>query len=314
MALLAAVLYFIDIRAFLDALARADYRLILVASAVFLLSLVARGLAWRTLLRDQTSFQHVFFTLNEGYLLNNILPFRLGEFGRALLLSNKSSLGFWEVFSTILIERAFDLALTAGLLLSALPFILGAAWAQQAALAAGILVIAGLLALHFLARYRKQAMGVFERLAGRFPVLLRIGRERLQSFFTGLAVLTDVRRFVFALAWMSVVWLLTLLQYYLVLIAFVPQAHWWWAAFGLGVAALGVAVPSSPGYIGVVEASLVGALSLFEVNPSVALAYAITVHLLYVVLTALLGLYGLSRDGDSLRSIYHSVRRGAQSA
>ncbi len=297
-----------DVPSFLDALAKADYRYILLATGAFLLSLIARGLAWQTLLQGKASFNQTFFTINEGYLLNNVLPFRLGEIGRAFLLSRKAPIGFWQVFPTILLERAFDVALAVGLVLISLPFVLGADWAGQAAFAVGILVVLGFIGLYVLARYRSRAMSLFEKLADRWPIFRKLGRERLQAFFTGLAVLTDLRRFAVALALMIIVWVLTLIEYYLVLAAFVASARLVWASFSLGVAALGVAVPSSPGYIGVVEASIVGALSLFSVDPSAAFAYAVTVHLLYVLITAVFGLYGLVRDGESIGQIYRSVR------
>ena len=59
-----------------------------------------------------------------------LLPFRLGEIGRALILSFKASLRFMFVFSTILIERAIDVAISAGLILVTLPFVVGASWAR----------------------------------------------------------------------------------------------------------------------------------------------------------------------------------------
>jgi uncharacterized protein (TIRG00374 family) len=76
-----------------------------------LLWLVCRGKAWHTLLRRRAAYRDVFFTLNEGYLINNILPFRLGEVARAYLLGRKAHLSFWDVLSTVLIERFLDLAL-----------------------------------------------------------------------------------------------------------------------------------------------------------------------------------------------------------
>ena len=59
----------------------------------------------------------VFFADGEGYLLNNFLPFRLGELGRAFLLSRKSGMTFSEILPTIIIERAVDLAFSAAILL-----------------------------------------------------------------------------------------------------------------------------------------------------------------------------------------------------
>jgi uncharacterized protein (TIRG00374 family) len=306
---LVALLYFVDLRDLLTALELADLRFILLGIGVFLISLGVRAAAWRTLLQEQVSFQGVFLAINEGYFLNNILPFRLGEIGRALLLGQSSQLSFWQVFSTIIVERAFDLALSAGMLLSTLPFVIGVAWANQAAYFVGGAVAVGMIVLHLLARYRNRALVLFNRLTLRWPVLGKLGKDRLEAFFNGLAALNDVRRFLRAFVLMFLVWALTLVEYYLVLLAFEPSAEILWAAFALGVVAMGVAVPSSPSFIGVFEAAVVGGLSVFSVDVSIGLAYALTIHLMFIVLTAIFGVFGLIRDGESLGQLYSRLRQ-----
>lgn len=308
----AALLYFTDFQVLVEALRQAELPYLAAGIALLLITLIGRAVAWRTLLREQVALRRVFLTVNEGYLLNNLLPFRLGEVGRALLLSGTADLNVWQVGSTIVVERAFDLALSAGLLLSTLPFIFGVTWARGAALASATLVLAGLLALHLLARHQGWALERFESLSTRLAVLRRVGRHRVESFIAGLEALVDPNRFLRALAWMVFVWGLTAVQYWLMLRAFTPEARLLWGAFALGVLAVGVAVPSSPAAVGVFEAALVGALRAFDVDLSVALAYAVTVHLLFFLLTALFGVYGLVQDGQSLGRLYRRVRRQAE--
>ena len=97
---LVIVFYFIDLDRFIQAVRLADYRYVALLFGITLLWLVVRTIVWRTLLREQAAFPQVFLSLNEGYLLNNILPFRLGEAGRAFLLGKKTGLEFLQVFST----------------------------------------------------------------------------------------------------------------------------------------------------------------------------------------------------------------------
>lgn len=305
---LGIVLYFADLRKLSEALRLANYRLMLLAIPVTLTWLGVRGLVWRTLLQDKASYSAVFWTLNEGYLLNNLLPFRLGEVGRGFLLSRKSPLEFWQVLSTIVIERILDLAMAVGLLLSTLPFVVGATWARQASLAVGGAVILGLAVLYILARNRRRAQSLFERLGQRWPWMLRLGGRAVTSFLSGLSVLTDGFRFLRAVGWMIVNWLVAIFQYYVLVHAFFPDARLLWAAFSLGVAALGIAAPSSPGALGVLELSIVGALSLFGLDPSTALALAITTHIVQYLVTGALGTYALARDGESLIGLYRRVR------
>ncbi len=306
----AAILYFVDLKRLLSALQQADYRYIALFFGMSIGWLLVRGLVWRTLLQEQASFSQVFLTLNEGYLLNNILPFRLGELGRAFLLSKKAELGFLQVFSTILIERALDVAVAAGLLFATLPFVMKANLAWQAAVIMGSLVIIGLALLYLLARNQSWALQQYNRLAGRFPKLQRlIGQQQLTAFFTGLASLTDGRRFLKVVLLMLLNWGIALVQFFILLRGYLPTAQPLWAAFAMAVMALGVAAPSSPGAVGVLEASVVGALTVFGLDPAVTLAVALTAHLSNYLTTGLIGAYALARDGQSLSGLYRDVRQ-----
>jgi uncharacterized protein (TIRG00374 family) len=305
-----AILYFVDLRRLFLALQRADYRYVALFFGISLTWLLVRGLVWRTLLQEQASFSQVFLTLNEGYLLNNILPFRLGELARAFLLSQKAGLGFWQVFSTILIERALDVAFAAGLLFATLPFVMKVDLAWQAAVTMGSLVLAGLACLYLLARNQSWAVRQYDRLTDRFPKLRRlIGQQQLTAFFTGLGSLTDGKRFLKVILLMSLNWAIALLQFFVLLRGYLPDAQPLWAAFAMAVMALGVAAPSSPGAVGVLEASVVGALSVFGLDPSVTLAVALTAHLGNYLTTGIIGIYALARDGQSLTGLYRDVRK-----
>lgn len=307
-AALALVLALIDLDELLAAVQQADLRLLIGGGLITLPWLVLRGLFWRTLLQEKASYKDVFLTLNEGYLLNNLLPFRLGEVGRAFLLGRKAGLGFWQVFSTILIERSIDLVVTAGLFLGILPFVAGAGWARQATIFTGGVFGLGLLLIYLLARNRTHLLGLVERLGARWPLVQRLAGQRLSAFLDGLAVLTDLRRFLIALGWCLLNWVLGVTQYWVLLLAFFPDANLTWAAFALGAGALGLAAPSSPGAVGVFEAAMVGALALFSLAPSPVAAFAFSAHLFNFLITGLIGGYALSKEGETLGSLYHRLR------
>lgn len=291
-----------------QALRAADLRLVLLNALITLVWLVVRAALWRTLLRGQPTFRQTFFTINEGYLLNNVLPFRLGELARVLLLSRKAHLSFWEVLPTVMIERILDVACAAGLLLVTLPFVVGAAWAREAAVVAGVIVLVGLVGLHLVARFHAPILTLLTHLTRRMPGLQTRVVARLPVFFDGLAALSQLKLFTQAVGLILLNWLVAVGQYAILLRAFYPQAKLLWAAFTLSVAALGVAVPSSPGALGVYEASVVGALSLFRLDPSTALGFALTAHLLNYLITGVLGASGLVQDGMSIGKLYQQLR------
>ncbi|MBE9524509.1 MAG: flippase-like domain-containing protein [Chloroflexi bacterium] len=305
---LAIVSFFFDVQQVIDALSQADWQALALALLVYGISYFPRARAWHLILLEEVPYSRVFLTMHVGYFLNNTLPFRLGELGRAFLLG-RTGLGFWRVFSTILIERILDLAFATGLLIGTLPLVLESSYAPQSALYAGSIVLLGMMLLYFLALNRSWALSQYERWGARWPWMMRLGSNRLTAFLDGLAALTSVSRFLKVVLWLGFSWVMSVSVQFLILRAFLPSAQPLWAGFAVGVSSLGVAVPSSPGFVGVFEASLVGALALLGVSTSVAFAYALTTHFFYFLITGIIGGYGLSREGESLRNIYQAIKR-----
>ena len=305
--LIVAILYFVDIPKLIAAIRSANYFIILIAFAIGFAWLYVRAIVWRTLLRERASYWDVFHSLNIGYLLNAILPFRLGELGRAYFLSRKTDMTFVEIIPTIVIERAVDLAITAALFLSALPFVAGIKGADRIAIVLGAVVLAGLFFLYILAKNDQWALDTFHKFSARWPSIQRFGGSILESFLTGLGALTDGWLFARFMFWMLLNWAMSLFTFYLFLIAYFPHAQWIWAMFGLGAGAFGNAVPSLPGAVGTLEGALGGALTLVSGDQNTSLAVALTSHFLNYLTAIILGGYALTREGQSLSEIYQQL-------
>ena len=307
--LIAAILYFVDLSKMVAALRSADYRFLGLV-AVFAFSwLGVRALVWRTLLRNRAPYHLAFDSINVGYLLNIFLPFRLGELGRVFLLSRKSDMQFVEVLPTVVIERAMDLVFSAAILLGALPFVVGAEGANRIALVFVGIVLTGLVFLYVLARNDRQALDIFHRLSARWPALQHLGGNLLESFLTGLGVLTDGWLFLRFMLLMTFNWGIAILNYYLIIRAFFPQTQLVWAMFALGAASFGGAVPSLPGNIGTFEGALGGAMTLLTGDQSTALAIALTARFFNYLTAIVLGGYALAREGESLSGLYQQLTR-----
>ncbi|HET9913579.1 MAG TPA: lysylphosphatidylglycerol synthase transmembrane domain-containing protein, partial [Anaerolineales bacterium] len=303
--LIAVILYFVDLGAMVDAIRNANYTLLGIGTALGFVWIAVRAVVWRTLLRNRASYSDVFFTVGEGYLLNNFLPFRLGEIGRAFLLSRKSDMQFGEILPTIVIERAMDLGFNAIILLAAIPFVVGAEGAEQIGVIVGILILVGFVILYLLARYNQWALNLFHRWSARWPALQRLGGNFLESFFTGLGVLKDGWLFVRFLFWMTVNWGVAIVSYTLIIRAFFPQAQLIWGMFGLSVGAFGNAVPALPGAVGTLEGAFGGAARLLAGpgSESTALAFALTVRLYNYFYSGVIGGIGLFREGQTLSGV-----------
>ncbi|MCX6078858.1 MAG: lysylphosphatidylglycerol synthase transmembrane domain-containing protein [Chloroflexi bacterium] len=307
--LVAVILYFVDLKVTFAAIKAANYGLLLIVLFLGVSWLMVRGLVWRTLLRNRASYRDVFLTLMEGYLLNSFLPFRLGEIGRAFLLSRKSELKFVEILPTIIIERVSDLAFSAAIFVAAVPFVVGANGAGQVGFLVGGAVIVGLVAMYLLARNRQWALDVFHRLSQRWPAIGTNGGSFLEAFFVGLEVLTDPGLFVRFFLLMTLNWGMAIVQYFLITRAFFPQATIIWGMFVLGAAAFGGAIPSLPGGVGTLEGAMAGAVTLLSGNQSTALAVALTSRVLNYLYSGVFGLYGLSREGQTISGIYQQLMK-----
>src|SRR5215213_2079253 len=306
--LIAAILYFVDLRAMLDAIRHANYGLLAIALAIGFLWMVIRAVVLRTLLRNRASYQAVFWTIGEGYLLNNFLPFRLGEIGRAFLLSRKSDMQFMEILPTIVIERAVDLGFSAAIFLTALPFVVGSEGSGSIGILVGVVVVLGLVLLYVLARNNQWALNLFQRLSARWPSLQRFGGSFLEPFFAGLSVLTDGWLFLRFLFWMALNYGIAIISYYLIIRAFFPQTQLFWGMFGLGAAAFGGAIPSLPGGVGTFEGAFGGAITLLTGDQSTALAVALTGRLYNYINSGVIGGIGLLREGQTLSGIYGQLK------
>ena len=305
--LIAAILYFVDLRKMAEAIRDANYVYLGIALVTGFVWMGVRAVVWRTLLRNRATFSDVFWTVGEGYLLNNFLPFRMGEIGRAFLLSRKSGMTFMEILPTIVIERAMDLGYSAIVLLAALPFVVGAEGSGRIGAIVGVVVLIGFIFLYILARSNKWALDIFHKLTARFPKLQQLGRSFLESFFAGLSVLTDGWLFLRFLFWMTLNWGIAIVAYYFIIKAFFPPTQLTWAMLGLGMAAFGGAVPALPGAVGTFEGAFGGALFLLTGDQSTSFAAALTGRLYNYINSGVIGGIALLREGQTLSGVYQEL-------
>ncbi len=305
---IAVILYFVDLRAMAEAIRNANYLMLGIALCLGFAWLAVRAQVWRTLLRDRPSFSDTFWTVGEGYLLNNFLPFRLGELGRAFLLSRKTGMAFMEILPTIVIERAMDLGYSAVIFLAVIPFVVGSQGAGRIGIIVGVVVLLGFVLLYILARSNKWALDLFHKLSARWPVLQRLGGNFLEAFFAGLSVLTDGWLFIRFLFWMTLNWVMAIVSYFFIIRSYFPQTQLTWAMFVLGAAAFGGAVPSLPGAVGTFEGAIGGALTLLTHDQSTSFAAAITARFYNYLNSGVIGGIGLAREGQTLSGVYQQLK------
>lgn len=283
-----ALVAFVDFRQAVAALRSARPLEMIAATVIFAVALTGRAAASRELVDGRTGLWGAFAALNIGYLANNLLPLRAGEAVRSLVLGRKTGLGLIGGATAVAAERLLDLIFAATILFAGLSAVgVETAWAP--AVAAAAVASSGLAVLILIARRRRAVAGWIEPKLAHRPRLAAL----LPKLVTALDGLAKPRRLVRATIILGSSWVLAVVLFWLALRAFIPDAPVSWAAFGLGAMAFGIALPSSPGAIGVYEAVWVGALALCGADPAASLAYAIAVHTMTFSFTTSCGFVAL---------------------
>ena len=94
------------------ALFTANLFYVFLATLITFIAFILRSIRWRMLLNTprELSFVQYMSSTHIGYFLNNILPFRAGDLGRAQLLSNQSKeIRFSFLVGSLVAEKIIDL-------------------------------------------------------------------------------------------------------------------------------------------------------------------------------------------------------------
>jgi uncharacterized protein (TIRG00374 family) len=302
----------VDWPATIDAWRGAQLWVVFPAFLLALAAMFTRALAWRRLMGNAVPTIRCFWNLNISYLLNGLLPLRIGDVVRAYLISRKkdgepAGITTGAALSAVALERMFDLAFTCVLVLSVFPFFAGAEWSGRVLLSVFGLTLMFFLALLVLGSCRLRIMNAAAGIVVRIP-FLRPLLDPLDHFLNGLTEVRDLRRSVPAFLWIVVTILLWVGVYWIVLRGFFPEASVYWGLLALIGGLIGVAMPSGPSSLGVFEGSVTVVLTMGGLSRDAAFAYAIAIHLYNIVVLSLLGALGLMVERRSLGSILAAAR------
>ncbi len=300
----------IDFHKLQGAFREMDYRYLWPALLTTFVSYFFRAVRWRFLLMPlkKISLRSLFSATIIGYMANNILPARVGEFIRAIVLGEKEGIAKSAVFATLVVDRLFDgfsvlLILLITFFTVKLPP--GMEGVQHAMVVGGYVTLAlyvmVMLFLFVLKKRTVQTIHLLGRLLKPFPAKIAEKTLPLLGSFIGGVRLSSNPAELFALIVSSVfIWTFAVWPVDLILRSFGISLPITASMFIMVFLVFAVMVPASPGYVGTYHAACVYGLMAFNVQKEKALSVALIIHGINFFPIILLGLFCLWRGDITL--------------
>lgn len=317
-ALLVLLLRSVDLGALGNAFSTADYGYLLLAAIPFLVNWLLKVPRWALLFgEDAPGWDTLFGAMNVGYAINSLFPARLGEIVRAYWIRDRSGTSMMLALSTIALERVLDGTTLIILLLVMLPTVPFPRQLLGPALTLGAIFVLALIAMAVVANNSHRQESAVGRLLARLQRgrLLPIGKA-VQQIIAGLHALRNRRALALVLVYTAIIWAANAVFFWLMVRAFHLNVPFTAGILLATVLNLGMAVPSSPGYVGVFEYLTVLTLGLYGVGAGTvqhpgadALAAALALHVFAFGPVTVVGLIYIARTGLSVT--LQMVRSGA---
>ena len=271
------------------ALFTANLFYVFLATLITFITFILRSIRWRILLNTprELSFIQYMSSTHIGYFLNNILPFRAGDLGRAQLLSNQSKeIRFSFLVGSLVAEKIIDLWIIGFFSI----FIIFSGYQD---------VLGFKFSLIILLLYIITSTIIFGRNS-----LVNIVQEKFsitRNFIDGYLLVSKNK---IKLVGISILlWCSFVVYIYLVLqslnINLTIQQY-----IGLTIiSSIVTSLPVAPAAIGTYHLAVIYCLSLYGINIDLAQTAAILMHSLFLVYTIIFGYIFLSFEKIDLKTL-----------
>lgn len=292
-----------------EAIQQSDPRYLLGTAVYLIIYLFLRAVRWRYLLGNHIPQAKLLHIQNVGQMLTQLLPFRLGDVARAVLVGQQPGLSVPQGITTMVVERLLDMLLMVFLLplallqIDALP-----TWLRQAALFSGMATVGLIVFLMVMANKRPLAHKLLAWLASKLAWLQsKKLHKQLDSLLDGLHAFTRWRTALTLLGLSVLTWLPVVLAYNAALQAVHLPPSLLTATFIMIAGAFAVAAPSSPGQIGVFHMGIIAAMTTLGQPAEAAASLAVLYHALNFLLMVLTGIVGLNSIQISFPRLFQSL-------
>ncbi len=306
LALLAYLLLQVNMTEVSQVLQDATLPLLIVALLLNLPMVLCKSLRWQTLLRSQ----QIPYAAGRAYLayfgsifIGFLTPGRLGEFVKAVHVSQDCSIPSARAFSSVLADRLFDLAM---LLLVGSVALLTLAPNRSNLFALGLSVV--LLVFPLVLFLNDTSFAWFQRLgskAGRMGKKCFASDGWLVTMRTGMCQVRPPQ-FMLALSLTIIAYLFFFSQCYLLAVALGIPINFLQTSYAVALGNLVTLIPISISGLGTREATMIAYLGSIGVAPEAALGFSLLVFLTFYVGGGVMGAVAWLIKPVSLQTARHA--------
>jgi len=313
-----------------------NYTWMLASLVVVVLSFTVRVLRWQVILRTSAkiSFWKAYHPMMIGFMLNCILPARVGELARPAVLQQKEGVPFTTGLATVAAERLFDLLFLMLLFAVVLSYVkidsniemtFGSYRLNRETLIAigsGMIKISLILifgiALVTIDSIRRQLRMVILNIPNFFSFAGSSATDAVSRFFclplvgiieniaSGFGLMKNVKNIGICMFFSLTIWLLQALSYWVMTLGCPGiELSFFESTAVLIIICFFIALPSVPGFWGLWEAGGVFALSLFAVASKEASGFALVSHAIQMFPVIIVGLVSALVYGVNIRKIQY---------
>ncbi|MBW2010447.1 MAG: flippase-like domain-containing protein [Deltaproteobacteria bacterium] len=327
----------VPVHELIDYLASINYFWIIPAVLVSLSSFALRAIRWQLILEtaQKVSFWEAFHPMMIGFMLNCILPARVGEMARPGILQKRDALPFSTGLATVAAERLFDIIMLVVLftvLLStvqidpALDITFGNHHLNGKTLETvgrGMLNVCGILIFGIISvSFDKTRKFITTAIMGIPSILFFVGPESkknisrwisihpvgiIENFADGFALVKNPKKIYICICLSLLIWSLQAFSFYIMSFG-CPGINLSFLEIAAVMIILSffIALPSAPGFWGLWEAGGVFALSLFGVFLKDAAGFTLANHAIQIFPVIIIGLISAVITGINIWQVSYN--------
>lgn len=268
---------------------------------------------WKFILRPikKTRVRDIYPSMMIGYAGSLILPMQLGEIVRAHLAAKNLDIYTAPVLTSVILEKLFDF-LTLFLLIGITAFVLvdSSPTLNKAAIIVGCICLLVFSIIIFYIVYTQQFLRISRAIMTKFPSRLRSAVLRnLELGAEGLHSIKNPKLLAY-ISFLSILqWGFMWLCVYISILATGISIPFVLAFLVLVYVIIGVTLPTSPGYIGSIQAAYYFALIPYNIPAETAFTASLFYHLLAYMSVLIVGSYYLRSYGLSFSKLKNDVKK-----